>query len=111
MPEGAQLVQAVCSVLYTDTIPPWLPDNELFREFDKLIPAAVWIMDGSIRLAQQGFEQLCKQLSARLAGIGPDTSDPIATIPEARNRVYARLYEKRPSSGAARRRPRSSRGK
>ena len=60
---------------------------------------------------QQRFEQLCEQVSARLTGTGLTPDDLIATLPETRNRVYARLYGKRPSAGGARRRSRIHRGK
>ena len=74
--------------------------------------AVLRLGDGLILLPeQQRFEQLCEQVSARLTGAGLTTDDLIATLPEARNRVYARLYGKRPSGGAARRRSRTHRGK
>jgi AbrB family looped-hinge helix DNA binding protein len=59
---------------------------------------------------QQRFEQLCEQVSARLTGAGLTPNDLITTLPEARNRVYTRLYGKKPSAGAARRRSRIHRG-
>ena len=74
--------------------------------------AVLRLGDGLILLPeQQRFEQLCKRVSARLTGSGLTPDDLISTLPEARNRVYARLYGKKPSSGANRRRPRSHRGK
>lgn len=74
--------------------------------------AVLRLGDGLILLPeQQRFEQLCEQLSARLTGAGLTPDDLIATLPEARNRVYARLYGKRPSAGRARRRSRTRRGK
>jgi hypothetical protein len=38
------------------------------------------------------FEQLCAQISGRLADVGITASDLMATLPEARKRVYARRY-------------------
>ena len=74
--------------------------------------AVLRLGDGLILLPeQQRFEQLCEKVSARLTGAGLTPDDLIATLPEARNRVYARLYRTRPSSGAARRRSRTLRGK
>ena len=74
--------------------------------------AVLRLGDGLILLPeQQRFEQLCEKVSARLTGAGLTPDDLIATLPEARNRVYARLYGTRPSSGTARRRSRTHRGK
>jgi len=74
--------------------------------------AVLRLGDGLILLPeQQRFEQLCEQVSARLTGAGLTTDDLIATLPEARNRVYVRLYGKTPSGSAARRRSRARRGK
>jgi len=74
--------------------------------------AVLRLGDGLILLPeQQRFEQLCEQVSARLTGAGLTADDLIATLPEARKRVYARFYGKRPSAGAARRRSRTHRGK
>ena len=74
--------------------------------------AVLRLGDGLILLPeQQRFEQLCEKVSARLTGAGLTPDDLIATLPEARKRVYARLYRTRPSSGAARRRSRTPRGK
>ena len=38
------------------------------------------------------FEQLCAQISGRLADAGVTASDVMATLPQARERVYARRY-------------------
>jgi hypothetical protein len=46
---------------------------------------------------QQRFEQLCEQVSDRLTGAGPAPDDLLATLPDARNGVSARLYRKKPS--------------
>ena len=74
--------------------------------------AVLRLGDGLILLPeQQRFEQLCERVSARLTGAGLTPDDLIDTLPEARNRVYARLYGKRPSASVARRRSRTHRGK
>src|SRR5215831_18386134 len=73
--------------------------------------AVLRLGDGLILLPeQQRFEQLCEQVSDRLTGASLTTDDLLATLPDARERVYARLYGK-PSAGVARRRFRSHRGK
>jgi AbrB family looped-hinge helix DNA binding protein len=74
--------------------------------------AVLRLGDGLILFPEQRrFEQLCEQVSARLTGAGLTPDDLIATLPEARDRVYTRLYRTRPSSGAARRRSRTHPGK
>ena len=74
--------------------------------------AVLRLGDGLILLPeQQRFEQLCEEVSARLTGAGLTPNDLSATLPEARNRVYARLYGKRSSASVARRRSRTHRGK
>jgi len=50
-------------------------------------------------------------VSANLTGDGLASDDLLATLPEARNRVYARRYGKKPSASLVRRRSRSRRGK
>jgi len=51
--------------------------------------------DGLILLPeQQRFEQLCQKVSLSLTAAGATPEDLLATLPEARNRVYARRYEK-----------------
>jgi len=73
--------------------------------------AVLRLGDGLLLLPEQRrFERLCEQMSAALAGAGLATEDVLATVPEARNRVYARRYGKNPSAGSARRR-RRRRGK
>lgn len=73
--------------------------------------AVLRLGDGLILLPeQQRFEQLCERVSANLTSAGLASDDLLATLPEARNRVYARLYGK-PSAGVARRRPRTYRRK
>lgn len=74
--------------------------------------AVLRLGDGLILLPQQQrFEQLCEQVSARLTDAGLTPDDLLATLPEARSRVYARLYAGKAAAGAARRRSRTHRGK
>jgi AbrB family looped-hinge helix DNA binding protein len=55
--------------------------------------AVLRIGDGLILVPQQReFERLCKRISSRLAGAGITEEELLATLPEARDRVYARLY-------------------
>jgi len=73
-------------------------------------PFAVLRMgDGLILLPEQRrFEQLCAQMSASLTAAGVTSTDLLATLPEARNRVYARHYRKKAVRGSVpRRRPQS----
>jgi len=68
--------------------------------------------DGLILLPeQQRFEQLCEQVSTRLTGAGLTPGDLLATLPEARNRIYARLYARNRSAVVGRRRSRTHCGK
>jgi AbrB family looped-hinge helix DNA binding protein len=74
--------------------------------------AVLRLGDGLILLPeQQRFEHLCQQVSSSLTAAGLTSEDLLATLPEARNRVYARHYGKKPSGSASRRRARSHRGK
>jgi AbrB family looped-hinge helix DNA binding protein len=41
---------------------------------------------------QQRFEQMCQQVSARLMKAGLTPEIVLATLPEARKRVYERIY-------------------
>ena len=74
-------------------------------------PFAVLRMgDGLILLPeQQRFERLCERISSQLAAAGLAAEDLLATLPEARERVYARHYGK--PARASRRRSRNQRGK
>jgi AbrB family looped-hinge helix DNA binding protein len=73
--------------------------------------AVLRLGDGLILLPeQQRFEQLCGQVSASLAAAGRTPEDLLATLPEARQRVFARRYGKK-ASRAARHRPRDHRKK
>jgi AbrB family looped-hinge helix DNA binding protein len=74
--------------------------------------AVLRLGDGLILLPeQQRFDQLCEKLSSSLTAAGLKSEDLLATLPEARNRVYARQYEKTPLGSTSRRRPRSHPGK
>lgn len=68
-----------------------------FREDLRLGTGAPFVVlrlgDGLILLPeQQRFEQLCQKMNAALtnAGLSPETL--LATLPEARKRVFARKY-------------------
>ncbi len=74
--------------------------------------AVLRLGDGLILLPeQQRFEQLCEQVSSRLTIEGVTSDDLLTTLPEARNRVYARRYGKKPSASVSRRRSRTHRRK
>jgi AbrB family looped-hinge helix DNA binding protein len=78
--------------------------------------AVLRLGDGLILLPEQRrFEQLCERVSASLTSAGLTSGEILATIPEARNRVYIRLYGKKPtnsdSNSVSRRSRRSPRGK
>src|SRR5438132_11033504 len=73
--------------------------------------AVLRLGDGLILLPeQQRFEQLCEQVSSSLTGAGLTPGDLLATLPEARDRIYARRYGKKASNNVARR-SRTRRGK
>jgi AbrB family looped-hinge helix DNA binding protein len=74
--------------------------------------AVLRLGDGLILLPeQQRFERLCRQVSASLTAVGLKPKDILATLPEARKRVYARGYGKKAAGSAREDRPRSQRGK
>ena len=74
--------------------------------------AVLRLGDGLILLPeQQRFEQLCERVSSILTDTGLTSDDFLATLPEARNHVYARHYGKKASVRGARRRSRTHRGK
>ena len=74
--------------------------------------AVLRLGDGLILLPeQQRFEQLCQQVSLSLTAAGLTAEDLLTTLPEARARVYARRYGKKPTGSDSRRRSRSQRGK
>jgi AbrB family looped-hinge helix DNA binding protein len=60
---------------------------------------------------QQRFERLCQQVSSSLTTAGLRPEDLLATLSEARDRVYARRYGKKLAAGARPRRSRSHPGK
>src|SRR5260370_11755815 len=67
--------------------------------------AVLRLGDGLILLPEQRrFEQLCQRVSSSLTAAGLTSDDVLATLPEARDRVYAGRYGK--MSAVARRRPR-----
>ena len=60
--------------------------------------AVLRLGDGLILLPeQQRFEQLCEQVSSILTAAGLASEDILATLPEARNSIYARRYGKKPT--------------
>jgi AbrB family looped-hinge helix DNA binding protein len=78
--------------------------------------AVLRLGDGLILLPEQRrFEHLCQRVSASLTAAGLTTEDVLATLPEARERVYARRYAKKATNGASQRtrnlRPGNPRGK
>jgi AbrB family looped-hinge helix DNA binding protein len=55
--------------------------------------AVLRLGDGLILLPEQRrFEHLCQKVSSRLTASGLAPKDLLATLPEARDRVYARHY-------------------
>ncbi len=57
--------------------------------------AVLRLGDGLVLLPeQQRFDQLCNEVSSVLAGLGKTPEALLATLPEARKRVYARRYGK-----------------
>lgn len=70
--------------------------------------------DGLILLPEQRrFKQLCQRVSSSLTAAGLTSEDILATLPEVRDRVYARRYgtTSAVARNVARRRRRSARGK
>lgn len=71
--------------------------------------AVLRLGDGLILLPEQRrFDQLCERVSSSLTAAGLTTEDVLATIPEARNRVYTRRYGKKLSENISRHRRRNS---
>jgi AbrB family looped-hinge helix DNA binding protein len=67
--------------------------------------AVLRLGDGLILLPEQRrFEQLCRQMSAHLTASDVTTHDLLATLPDARNRVYAKQYGQSASSKRRRQR-------
>src|SRR5438105_15864792 len=55
--------------------------------------AVLRLGDGLILLPeQQRFQQLCEQVSSSLTGPGRTPGDLFATLPDARDRIYARRH-------------------
>jgi AbrB family looped-hinge helix DNA binding protein len=73
--------------------------------------AVLRLGDGLVLLPeQQRFQNLCEQVSETLTGAGLAPGAILATLPEARNRVFERRYKKSDSfKKAARRRSRAQR--
>jgi len=67
--------------------------------------AVLRLGDGLVLLPeQQRFENLCKRVSAALTGAGLSPEDVLATLPEARKRVFDRHYSaSRPARRGSRR--------
>lgn len=74
--------------------------------------AVLRLGDGLILVPEQRrFERLCQEISSILTNAGVTREDILATLPEARDRVYARRYGKKPTGKTERSRPRSRRKK
>src|SRR5580698_10574036 len=72
--------------------------------------AVLRLGDGLVLLPeQQRFEHLCEQVGSALTGAGLTPEAILATLPEARRRVFARRYKKSKSSSKTSRR--QSRGR
>jgi|SRR5580704_2864811 AbrB family looped-hinge helix DNA binding protein len=57
--------------------------------------AVLRLGDGLVLLPeQQRFDYLCEKVSAALTGLGLTPEDTLATLPQARKRVFARHYSK-----------------
>jgi AbrB family looped-hinge helix DNA binding protein len=74
--------------------------------------AVLRLGDGLVLLPEeQRFEQLCEQISLVLTSAGLTTEAVLATLPEARERVYARRYGDHARSKKTTPRTRRARGK
>ncbi len=74
--------------------------------------AVLRLGDGLILLQEQRrLEHLCQKVSASLTAAGLTAEDLLASLSSARDRVYARRYDKKPSGGASRRYPHKHRQK
>ena len=72
--------------------------------------AVLRLGDGLILLPeQQRFEHLCEQVSSALTDAGLTPESILATLPEARKRVFARHHKKSESSKISRRQSRDQR--
>ncbi len=55
--------------------------------------AVLRLGNGLILMPQQDhFERLCKRIGSALASVGPTPKSVLATLPEARERIYERRY-------------------
>lgn len=77
-----------------------------FREslgLRKGAPFAVLRLGGGLILLpeQQRFEQLCQRISSALVGAGAKPEDVLASLPEARKRIFARRYAAAGGSGTS----------
>jgi AbrB family looped-hinge helix DNA binding protein len=64
--------------------------------------AVLRLGDGLVLLPeQQRFEHLCEQVSSALTGAGLTPEATLATLPEARKRIFARRYKKHPAARKA----------
>jgi len=67
--------------------------------------AVLRLGDGLILLPeQQRFEHLCQRVSSILTAAGLTAEEVVATLPQARSRVFARRYGKRRLTKSSRRR-------
>jgi len=74
--------------------------------------AVLRLGDGLVLLPEEHrFEQLCEQVSSVLTRAGLTREAVLATLPEARERVYARHYGDQARSKKTRPRTRRARGK
>jgi AbrB family looped-hinge helix DNA binding protein len=74
--------------------------------------AVLRLGDGLVLLPeQQRFDHLCERVSSALAGAGLTPKAILATLPEARKRIYARQYRKANSSRSRSRRSGNRPGK
>jgi AbrB family looped-hinge helix DNA binding protein len=74
--------------------------------------AVLRLGDGLILLPEQRrFEELCQHVSSSLTAAALTSDDLIATLPEARQRVYKRQYGTKLSRNISLRRSRNQRGK
>lgn len=72
--------------------------------------AVLRLGDGLVLLPeQQRFQHLCEQVTETLTGAGLTPEAILATLPEARNRVFKRRYKKSGPFRKARRRSRAQR--
>ena len=74
--------------------------------------AVLRLGDGLILLPEQRrFERLCERVSSSLTSAGLTSESVLATLPEARNRVYARRYAKKLADSGSVVRRRRTRGR